>query len=314
VRARARRAAFCGVRLKRADRVARTGRRASRARAGEMAEEVEDDVGADDARDAAAETSGSDGDEDGFGAFATPMTTMKGARLDEETSEASEASEEAFGTFETPETSMKATPAVERGMESAREREGRRVCAGGELDLIASAPGAEFENAAKRLLSGGTDVVSAMSEDADEDLQRFIDGLGSGSTFERTKEVAAGRFTTQAWEAFRERVRTEREAVVEEEIEDINIPESEASESHVDEESEKVEINDENGTSSVPQTAVEFDLISLEPTSSEKAPTSVVDPFANFGDVVVESTMPQTSREDDVEDVPLEDDDFGDFV
>ena len=296
----------------RADRVPRIGRRASRAHAGDMAEEVEDDVGADDARDAAAETSGSDGDEDEFGAFATPMTTMKGARLDEETSEASE---EAFGTFETPGTSMKATPAVDRGMGSAREREGRRVCAGGELDLIASAPGAEFENAAKRLLSGGADVVGAMSEDADEDLQRFIDGLGSGSTFERTKEVAAGRFTTQAWEAFRERVRTEREAVVEEEeIEDVAIPESEASESHVDEESGKVEINEENGTSSVPQTAIEFDLISLEPTPSEKAPTSVIDPFANFGDVVVESPMPQTSREDDVEDVPLEEDDFGDFV
>jgi hypothetical protein len=299
----------------RADRVARIGRRASRARAGDMAEEVEDDVGADDARDAAAETSGSDGDEDEFGAFATPMTTMKGARLDEETSEASEASEEAFGTFETPGTSMKATPAVERGMGSAREREGRRVCAGGELDLIASAPGAEFENAAKRLLSGGADVVGAMSGGVDEDLQRFIDGLGSGSMFERTKEVAAGRFTTQAWEAFRERVRTEREAVVEEEeIEDVNIPKSEPSESHVDEESEKVELNDDNGTSSVPQTAVEFDLISLEPTPSEKAPASVIDPFANFGDVAVESPMPQTSREDDVEDVPLEDDDFGDFV
>lgn len=299
----------------RADRVARIGRRASRARAGDMAEEVEDDVGADDARDAAAETSGSDGDEDEFGAFATPMTTMKGARLDEETSEASEASEEAFGTFETPGTSMKATPAVERGMASAREREGRRVCAGGELDLIASAPGAEFENAAKRLLSGEADVVGAMSGGVDEDLQRFIDGLGSGSTFERTKEVAAGRFTTQTWEAFRERVRTEREAVVEEEeIEDVDIPKSEASESHVDEESEKVEINDDNGTSSVPQTAVEFDLISLEPTPSGKAPASVIDPFANFGDVVVELPMPQTSREDDVEDVPLEDDDFGDFV
>ena len=55
-------------------------------------------------------------------------------------------------------------------------------------------------------------------------------------------------------------------------------------------------------------------MISLEPTPSEKAPlSSVTDPFANFGDVVVELAEPQTSREDDVEDVPLEDD-FGDFV
>jgi len=271
-----------------------------------MVEESEGDVGADDATErAAGETSGSDGEEDGFGAFATPMTTMKG-----------EASEEAFGTFETPETSMKATPVVERGMGGEREREGRRVSAGGELDLISSAPGAEFENAAKRLLNGGACGVDAMGEGRDEDLQRFIDGLRAGSTFARTKEVAAGRFTTQAWEAFQERVRTEREAVVDEEaIEDVKVREPKASESRVDEESKEVGINDGNGTSSVPQMAVEFDLISLEPTPSEKAPlSSVTDPFANSGDVFVESAQPQTSREDDVEDVPLEDDDFGDFV
>ena len=47
-----------------------------------MVEESEGDVGADDATErAAGETSGSDGEEDGFGAFATPMTTMKKKRF-----------------------------------------------------------------------------------------------------------------------------------------------------------------------------------------------------------------------------------------
>ena len=216
-----------------------------------------------------------DDDDDTFGEFSTPATTMRGVKFEEE------------NVVTPPPMTITETP-IEAG--TVEERTAAR---GGELDLCATRD-EEFVDAVRKLLrlrdaDGG--------KDGDAYVKTVMDELNAG-------DATGGLMKQTAWEEYARRLELERSAPdkgLKVEIESVSTVEP------VPEENEHEVVEATPVAEPEPQT----DLISLSLEDAEpSAPSAVaVDPFANFGALTIESP----AKPVEVEPI-MDDDDFGDFV
>lgn len=217
-----------------------------------------------------------DDEDDTFGEFSTPATTMREVRFEEE------------NAVTPPPMTITETP-IEAG--TVEERTAAR---GGELDLCATRD-EEFVDAVRKLLrlrdaDGG--------KDGDAYVKTVMDELNAG-------DATGGLMKQAAWEEYARRLELERSAPdkgLKVEIERVSTVEP------VPEENEREVVEVTPVAEPEPQT----DLISLSLEHAEpSAPYAVaVDPFANFGALTIESP----AKPIEVEELIMDDDDFGDFV